>query len=209
MIRVNIEAVTALCSTFVPPMVDQAVAPYSTSPHGRIPTTLAALPTRRRKAYALSFTQALHAELRDRGHRHSKKPRAGCQTGLMDAPRMDEAAVLPKPMVAPGEAAEAGVRGLRAVTESVPGLANVASTLIGQHTPRWLLLSTLRRIAASVRPQDQLTAAADTATSANRVADESLFTWWSCRESNPVQRHSSGFSVRSPLCSTLGRSHAN
>ena len=50
--------------------------------------------------------------------------------------------------LAPGEVAEAGVRGLESGNGVVvPGLANVASTLIGQHTPRWLLLSTLRRIA--------------------------------------------------------------
>ncbi|MFN8089604.1 MAG: SDR family oxidoreductase [Mycobacterium sp.] len=151
MIRVNIEAVTALCSTFVPPMVDRGRGAVlnvaSTAAFQPMPGGAAYAAT---KAYVLSFTQALHAELHGTGVTATALCPGPVKTEFMDAPGMDEGtAVLPKPMwLAPGEVAEAGVRGLESGNGVVvPGLANVASTLIGQHTPRWLLLSTLRRIA--------------------------------------------------------------
>ena len=108
------------------------------------------------KAYVLSFTEALHTELTGSGVRVTALCPGPVKTEFMDAPGMDEgAATLPKPMWFEGsDVAEAGVSGLenggRVV---VPGLANVATTLIGQHTPRRLLLPALRRI---TRIGDQL-----------------------------------------------------
>ena len=101
------------------------------------------------KSYVLSFTQALHTELHETGVTATALCPGPVKTEFMDEPGMEESAsALPKPMwLDPAEVAEAGVRGVESGKGIVvPGVANVASRLIGRHTPRWLLLSTIRRL---------------------------------------------------------------
>jgi len=150
MVRVNVEAVTALCSTFVPPMVNRGRGAVlnvaSTIAFQPIPGQAGYAAT---KAYVLSFTQALHTELHGTGVTATALCPGPVKTEFMDEPGMEESAsALPKPMwLDPAEVAEAGVRGVENGDGIVvPGVANIVTRLIGRHTPRWLLLSTIRRL---------------------------------------------------------------
>ncbi|MCH9767355.1 MAG: SDR family oxidoreductase [Actinomycetia bacterium] len=150
MVRVNVEAVTALCGTFVPPMVDRGRGAVlnvaSTIAFQPIPGQAGYAAT---KAYVLSFTQALHTELHGTGVTATALCPGPVKTEFMDEPGMEESAsALPKPMwLDPAEVAEAGVRGVESGDGIVvPGVANVVTRLIGRHTPRWLLLNTIRRL---------------------------------------------------------------
>lgn len=150
MVRVNVEAVTALCSAFVPPMVDRGRGAVlnvaSTIAFQPMPGQAGYAAT---KAYVLSFTQALNTELHGTGVTATALCPGPVKTEFMDEPGMEESAsALPKPMwLEPAEVAEAGVRGVESGDGIVvPGVANAVTRLIGRHTPRWLLLSTIRRL---------------------------------------------------------------
>lgn len=102
------------------------------------------------KAFVLSYTQALGAELRGTGVTVTALCPGPVRTGFAAAANIidDEAeAALPKIMwVESAEVARQGLAGLEAGrTVVVPGLANRASGFFARHTPRRLLLPVLAK----------------------------------------------------------------
>jgi short-subunit dehydrogenase len=104
------------------------------------------------KAFSLSFTEALHGELKDTGVTVTALCPGPVKTEFMDDPGVQEgASALPGPMwVDAAVVGELGVRGLeRGKRVVVPGLLNRIGTWAGRHTNRGLLLWTARRVAAA------------------------------------------------------------
>jgi len=149
MVRTNCEAVVALCAVFVPPMaargrgaVLNVASVAGCQPIPRQATYAAS------KAFALSFSEALHAELSGSGV---------AVTALCPGPVKTEfahvAGIGETEDTTPGflwmsseDVARAGVEGLehgrRVVT---PGAISTVSSMFGQHTPRSLLLPLSKR----------------------------------------------------------------
>jgi uncharacterized protein len=150
LVRTNVEAVVALCGAYVPRMVTAGRGAVlnvgSTAAFQPLPgqATYGAS-----KAFVLSFTEALSAELSSRGVtatvlcpgpvRTEFEEVAGVE-GVsertpsflwMDAPEVAEAAL------------DALAKGKRSV---VPGRINHAGTIGGRHVPRSLLLPLVRRL---------------------------------------------------------------
>jgi short-subunit dehydrogenase len=152
MVRVNSEAVVALCGAFVPGMVERgrgAVLNVA-STIGYQPlineATYAAT-----KAFSLTFTESLHGELKGTGVTVTALCPGPVKTEFFNDPGVTEgASLLPKPMwVAASRVAEQGVRGLeRRRRTVVPGVLNRMGTWLGRHTNRALLLATHRAIAS-------------------------------------------------------------
>jgi uncharacterized protein len=145
MVRLNVEAVVALCARFVPEMVRRgrggvlnlaSMAAFQPLPRQ---ATYAAT-----KAFVLSFTDALHADLAGTGVTATALCPGPVRTEFADSAGIsEEAESVPELMWAESpEVAEEGVRGLeRGKRVVVPGgLLNRATTLGGQHAPRSLLL---------------------------------------------------------------------
>ena len=144
MVRLNCEAVVVLCGRFVPEMVARgrgavmnvaSVAAFQPIPRQ---ATYAAT-----KAFVLSFTDALHADLAGTGVTSTALCPGPVKTEFVDEAGLgDPAENLPGFMwTASEDVAEQGVRGLeRGKRVVVPGRINAASALGGQHAPRGLLL---------------------------------------------------------------------
>jgi hypothetical protein len=150
MVRVNSEAVVALCGTFVPEMVKRGRGAVlnTASTIGFQPVVNEAT-YGATKAFALSFTEALHAELRGTGVTVTALCPGPVKTEFMDDPGVQEgAASLPAPMwVHASVVAERGVRALaRGRRTAVPGVLNRIGTWAGRHTHRGLLLWTARKL---------------------------------------------------------------
>jgi short-subunit dehydrogenase len=150
MVRVNSEAVVALCGMFVPGMVSRARGAVlnTASTIGFQPVVNEAT-YGATKAFALSFTEALHAELRSTGVTVTALCPGPVKTEFMDDPGVQEgAAALPGSMwVDAAVVAERGVRALeRGRRTAVPGVLNRIGTWAGRHTHRGLLLWTARRL---------------------------------------------------------------
>jgi short-subunit dehydrogenase len=153
MVRLNAEAVVALCGAFVPAMVERG--------HGavlNVASTIGFQPVLNEatycatKAFSLSFTETLHGELRGTGVTVTALCPGPVKTEFMDDPGIQEgASLLPGPMwVDASVVAEKGVRGLeRRRRVVVPGTLNRIGTFAGRHVNRSLLLATARRIAAA------------------------------------------------------------
>jgi short-subunit dehydrogenase len=152
MVRVNSEAVVALCGMFVPGMVKRGRGAVlnTASTIGFQPVVNEAT-YGATKAFALSFTEALHAELRSTGVTVTALCPGPVKTEFMDDPGVQEgAASLPGPMWIDADVvAERGVRALeRGRRVAVPGILNRIGTWAGRHTHRGLLLWTARRVLA-------------------------------------------------------------
>ncbi|MEJ7789803.1 MAG: SDR family oxidoreductase [Thermoleophilaceae bacterium] len=149
MVRLNCEAVVALCGRFVPEMAERgsgavlnvaSVAAFQPIPRQ---ATYAAT-----KAFVLSFTDALHAELKGSGVTAT----ALCP-GPVKTEFGEEAGIGGIESKVPGFmftdsafVAEQGVRGLeRGRRLAIPGRGNAAAALGGQHAPRGVLLSLASR----------------------------------------------------------------
>lgn len=153
MVRTNVEAVVALCSALVPPMVERRrgaiLNTASTIGFQPLPTEATYSAT---KAFVLTFTEALHAELAPSEIPVTALCPGPVQTEFMEGEGIEEgAANLPKAMwVAPETVAELGVRGLeRGRRVVVPGLVNRAGAWTGRHAHRGLLLRVARRVTTS------------------------------------------------------------
>jgi uncharacterized protein len=145
MVRLNVEAVVALCGRFVPEMVRRgrggvlnvaSMAAFQPLPRQ---ATYAAT-----KAFVLSFTDGLHADLHGTGVTATALCPGPVKTEFADSAGISsEAEDVPELFWADSpDVAEQGVRGLeRGKRVVVPGgLLNRATALGGQHVPRSVLL---------------------------------------------------------------------
>jgi short-subunit dehydrogenase len=150
MVRVNVETVVALCGRFVPEMAGRgrgavlnvaSTAAFQPLPHN---ATYAAT-----KAFVLSFTDALHAELRGTGVSATSVCPGPVKTEFVEIANMDRAAERAPSFVwtAPDSVAEEAVKGMeKGRRVVVPGKLNAAGALGGQHVPRSVLLRLADRI---------------------------------------------------------------
>jgi uncharacterized protein len=144
MIRLNCEAVVDLCARYVPAMVSAGsggvLNTVSTAGFQPLPRQATYAAT---KALALSFTEALHQELKASGVHVTALCPGPAKTAFMDSPGIREAADS-----APGflfepvqDVAETGVRGLEKNRRVViAGPINKLTALGGHYTPRALAL---------------------------------------------------------------------
>jgi uncharacterized protein len=151
MVRTNVEAVVDFCSLFAPAMVERGSGAVlnvaSTASFQPLPMQAGYAAS---KAYVLSFTESLHAELAGSGVSVTALCPGPVKTEFMGV------AALPDPDSTPGfiwadpaDVAKAGVRGLeRNKRVVIPGAFNRAGAVGGQHVPRSLVL----RLAARVHP---------------------------------------------------------
>ena len=150
MIRLNVEAVVALCARYVPGMVERrrgaVLNVASTAAFQPLPMQAAYAGT---KAFVLSYTEAMHAELRGQGVAVTSLCPGPVRTEFVEAAGItEEAEALPGFLwtESPQVAAEA-VRGLeRNRRVVVPGGFNRVGALSGQHVPRALLLRFASRL---------------------------------------------------------------
>jgi short-subunit dehydrogenase len=150
MVRLNVEAVTALCGRFVPDMVRRGRGGVL-----NVASTAAFQPLPRQatygatKAFVLSFTDALHAELAGTGVTATALCPGPVRTEFADTAGIgEEAEGLPDIFWADSpDVAEQGVRGLEKNRRVVvPGMLNRAGAHGGQHVPRSLLLRLAGRL---------------------------------------------------------------
>jgi short-subunit dehydrogenase len=153
MVRLNSEAVVALCGMFVPQMVARGSGAVL-----NVASTIGFQPVVNEatygatKAFSLSFTEALHGELKGSGVTVTALCPGPVKTEFMDDPGVQEgASALPGPMwVDAAVVGELGIRGLeRGKRVVVPGVLNRIGTWAGRHTHRGLLLWTARRVATA------------------------------------------------------------
>jgi short-subunit dehydrogenase len=144
MVRLNSEAVVALCGAFVPPMVARGRGAVL-----NVASTISFQPVVNEavygatKAFALSFTEALHGELKGTGVTVTALCPGPVKTEFMNDPGVSEgASSLPRAMWV--DAAVVGERGVRALERGrrtvVPGTLNRVGTWLGRHANRALLL---------------------------------------------------------------------
>jgi uncharacterized protein len=149
MVRVNVEAVVALCGAYVPAMVARGAGAVlnvaSTSAYQPLPrqATYAAS-----KAFVLSFTEALNSDLHSTAVAATALCPGPVRTEFFDAASIEDAFEGTPDFVwtSAEEVARAGVEGLaegRRVV--VPGAANKVSAIGGRLAPRGPLLAVLRR----------------------------------------------------------------
>jgi uncharacterized protein len=150
MVRVNVEAVVALCGRFVPEMVARRRGAVL-----NVASTAAFQPLPRQatygatKAFVLAFTDALHAELKGTGVTATALCPGPVRTEFAESAGIDDAAEgLPGVFWTTSEfVAEQGVKGMeRGRRVVVPGKLNQAGALGGQHAPRSLLLRFAERV---------------------------------------------------------------
>jgi uncharacterized protein len=149
MVRTNVEAVVALTHAFLPAMVERGRGAVL-----NVASLIAFQPVPYQatygasKAFVLSFTDALHEELRDTGVTATAVCPGPVRTEFGELGGFGGADErIPSFMwLSPGDAAEAGVSGLeKGQRVVVPGVLNQLTALYGQHTPRSLLLPLVRR----------------------------------------------------------------
>jgi len=152
MLRLNCEAVVALCGAVVPGMVERGRGALlnvaSTAAFQPLPTEATYAAT---KAFVLSFTESLHGDLATTGVVATALCPGPVKTEFMAGPGIEEAAgVLPSFMwVDAQDVAEQAVRALqRGRRLAVPGMANRVSTNLGRHAHRGLLLFVARQVIA-------------------------------------------------------------
>jgi short-subunit dehydrogenase len=152
MVHLNVEALVALTARFVPDMVRRRRGGLL-----NVASTAAFQPLPRQatygatKAFVLSFTDALHAELAGTGVSATALCPGPVRTEFADTAGIgEEAEAVPDMFWANApEVAEQGIRGLEKNKRVVvPGVLNRAGALGGQHAPRGALL----RLASKISP---------------------------------------------------------
>ncbi|WP_088285797.1 SDR family oxidoreductase [Ideonella sp. A 288] len=151
LIDLNISGLTAMVAAFLPAMLARgrgrilnvaSIASFQPVP------TLASYAAS--KAYVLSLTESLAEELSGTGVTVTALCPGITATPMLDAAASDNPALSRLPAILVGdvdEVAEAGYRAcLKGDVICVPGAVNLAATLAGRATPKWLL----RRIAGRV-----------------------------------------------------------
>jgi uncharacterized protein len=152
MIRTNIEAVVDFCALFAPAMAERGrggvLNVASTASFQPLPMQAGYAAT---KAFVLSFTESLHAELRPRGVSVTALCPGPVKTEFVEVANLEAAeATMPDFLWDTAEdVAEAGLRGLeRGKRVVIPGIFNRAGAVGGQHAPRSVVL----RLASRVHP---------------------------------------------------------
>lgn len=149
MVRVNVDAVVVLCGTYVPEMVHRGRGAVL-----NVASTTAFQPLPRQatyaasKAFVLSFTEALRADLHGTGVTVTALCPGPVRTEFVQVGGFERAAEGAPEFLwtSPAETARAAVIGLeRGRRLVVPGKANRLGTLAGQHAPRGALLALARR----------------------------------------------------------------
>jgi hypothetical protein len=144
MLRLNCEAVVDLCARFAPGMVERGRGAIlnvaSTAAFQPLPgqSTYAAS-----KALVLSFTEALHEELRPAGVTVTALCPGPVRTEFVELAGLEQVGERTPSFIwdPADEVAEAGVAGLESGRRVViPGLINRIGALTGRHTPRALFL---------------------------------------------------------------------
>jgi uncharacterized protein len=151
MVRTNIEAVVDFCALFVPGMAERGSGGVlnvaSTASFQPIPMQAGYAAT---KAFVLSFTESLHAELDGSGVHLTALCPGPVKTEFVDVAEIPQADRMPGFLWGDAdEVAEAGLKGLeRGKRVVIPGVLNRAGAIGGQHAPRSLYL----RVASRVHP---------------------------------------------------------
>jgi short-subunit dehydrogenase len=151
MIRTNIEAVVDLCHLVLPGMVDRGrggvLNVASTASFQPLPMQAGYAAT---KAFVLSLTESLHAELRGTGVTATALCPGPVKTEFAEVANLGEAEKLPAVFWASAEdTARAGIEGLeRGKRVVIPGALNRAGAVGGQHAPRSVIL----RLASRLHP---------------------------------------------------------
>ena len=149
-VRLNCEAVVALCGHFVPQMVDRGEGAVlnvaSIAGFQPLPTQATYSAS---KAFVLHFTQAMAADLHGTGVTATALCPGPVRTEFIEVSDLGrEAGLLPEFVwVSSPDVAEAGVRGLEdGKGVVVPGAVSRLTRLSGQFTPRSVLLAATRRL---------------------------------------------------------------
>lgn len=151
MVRTNIEAVVDLCALFVPGMAERRSGAVlnlaSTASFQPLPMQAGYAAT---KAFVLSFSESLHAELSGSGVTVTALCPGPVKTEFVDVAEIPGAEAMPDLFWAkPDDVAKAGIKGLeKGKRVVIPGALNRAGALGGQHAPRSLVL----RLASRVHP---------------------------------------------------------
>ena len=151
MVRTDVEAVVHLCSAFVPGMVERGSGAVL-----NVASTAAFQPLPGQagyggsKAFVLSYTRALGAELNGRGVTATTLCPGPVETGFAEAAGLDDEVAgeaLPKIMwVSAQDVAKAAVDGMaKGRPVVIPGMVNRVLAGVSHHTPRALLLPILAR----------------------------------------------------------------
>jgi short-subunit dehydrogenase len=158
MVRTDVEAVVHLCTAILPGMVERRSGAIlnvaSTAAFQPVPGQAGYGAS---KAFVLSYSHAIRAELRGSGVTVTALCPGPVETGFADAAGLSDAeaaAALPKVMWLPAaKVAATGVAGLdadRAVV--IPGAANKAGAAGGWLTPRRLMLPLMARRHPALKP---------------------------------------------------------
>jgi short-subunit dehydrogenase len=151
MVRTNVEAVVDFCALFLPAMTERGSGGVlnvaSTASFQPLPMQAGYAAT---KAFVLSFTESLHAELHGTGVVVTALCPGPVKTEFADVAEIPGAERMPGMFwAAPDDVARAGIDGLaRGKRVVIPGALNRAGALGGQHAPRSLVL----RLASRVHP---------------------------------------------------------
>ena len=150
LVRTNIEAVVAFCGLFLRGMVERGRGAVlnvaSTASFQPLPLQANYAAS---KAYVLSFTDALHAELKGTGVSATSLCPGPVKTEFVEVAGLEQAEDdLPGFLWAtPEEVAQAAVKGMeRGKRVVIPGALNRAGAVGGQHAPRALVLRLGRRL---------------------------------------------------------------
>jgi short-subunit dehydrogenase len=154
MVRTNIEAVVDFCALFVPGMAERSSGGVlnlaSTASFQPLPMQAGYAAT---KAFVLSFTESLHAELKGSGVTVTALCPGPVKTEFADVAEIPGADSMPDMFWASAEdVAKAGIKGLeRGKRVVIPGALNRAGALGGQHAPRSLVLRLTSRVHPAAR----------------------------------------------------------
>lgn len=150
MVALNVEAVVDLTGRYLPAMVRHGTGAVlnvaSTAAFQPMPDNATYAAT---KAFVLSHSEALHTELKGTGVTMTVVCPGPSRTGFSEAMGNAEAGSGAPEFVwtAPEEIAAQAVSGLeRGKRTVVPGWFNTASAIAGRHTPRAMLLPTVKKV---------------------------------------------------------------
>jgi short-subunit dehydrogenase len=156
LVRTNVEAVVELCALFAPGMVARGRGGVL-----NVASTVAFQPMPMQSSYAaskafvLSFTDSLHAELRGTGVSVTALCPGPVKTEFTEVANLTSADdQLPAFLWdSPDTVAKAGVDGLeKGKRVVIPGALNRGGAVLGHHTPRSLFLRIASRVHPAARP---------------------------------------------------------
>jgi hypothetical protein len=154
MVRTNVEAVVDFCALFIPGMAERGSGAVlnlaSTASFQPLPMQAGYAAT---KAFVLSFTESLHAELSGTGVTVTALCPGPVKTEFVDVAEIPGADAMPDVFWSSAEeVAKAGIKGLeRGKRVVIPGVLNRAGAIGGQHAPRSLVLRLTSRVHPAAR----------------------------------------------------------